>query len=98
MDAAFANGVRGVFERQFHGPCQVTLPVEQNTTDFERWNDHGPILVGVADGYEPRLAGGHVQGQLESSNLLYRNDRWFLLVQEKRRNSAVKNWSSRSDC
>ena len=68
-----------------------------STADFRTWQDHGPILIGTADGYEPHLAGGHPKGQLESANLLYRGGRWLLLVQEKRRDMEVKNWIYESD-
>ena len=68
-----------------------------STADFRTWQDHGPILIGTADGYEPHLAGGHPKGQLESSNLLYRCGRWRLLVQEKRRDMDVRNWIYESD-
>ncbi len=63
-----------------------------STTDFVTWNDHGPILVGPDSGYEPVLAGGHPQGQLESSNLIYTRNTWYLLVQESRRGTSIKNW------
>lgn len=68
-----------------------------SSTNLQTWDDHGPILVGPADGYEPRLEGGHPQGQLESSNLIHKGGRWFLLVQEKRRTGDIKNWVYESD-
>lgn len=68
-----------------------------STTDWETWGDQGPILVGPTSGYEPRLEGGHPQGQLESSNLIRKGDRWFLLVQESRRGTSIKNWIYTSD-
>lgn len=73
---------------QAPAPC-VALA---STSDFEKWNDHGPILTGPVDGYEPRLTGGHPQGSLESSRLLFRRGRWFLLVQAARRGTDVRNW------
>jgi len=51
-----------------------------STTDVKTWKDHGPILVGPRTGYEPSLWGGHIQGSCESTVLLKRGDRWFLLV------------------
>ena len=68
-----------------------------STKDFSDWKDHGPILVGSKDGYEPRLSGGHPQGQLESSCLLRKNKKWYLFVQNKRRNNAIRNWVFESD-
>lgn len=68
-----------------------------STTDFERWQDHGPICVGPASGYEPRLEGGHPQGSLESSNLFFRKGRWFLTVKAKIRNEKTVNWIIESD-
>jgi hypothetical protein len=65
--------------------------------DLERWEDHGPILVGPADGYEPRLEGGHPQGSLESTNLLCRNGKWHLLVNAAIRNTTIRNWIFTSD-
>lgn len=62
-----------------------------STADLVTWEDHGPILVGPASGYEPRLEGGHPQGSLESSNLLLRNGRWHLLS-----NASVRGWGPRS--
>jgi predicted GH43/DUF377 family glycosyl hydrolase len=63
-----------------------------STVDFRNWDDHGPILTGPVGGYEPRLTGGHPQGSLESSRLLFRTGRWFLLVQAARRATDVHNW------
>lgn len=74
-----------------------------STTDFTIWQDHGPILVGPADGYEMvtsrsnPFAKGRPQGQLESSCLLRRKDKWFLLVQTHLRETPVRNWIFRSD-
>lgn len=63
-----------------------------SSPDLEHWEDHGPILVGPADGYEPRLQGGHPQGSLESCCLLTRNGKWYLLVKSKFRHSDIHNW------
>ena len=68
-----------------------------SSEDLETWKDHGPILVGPAQGYEPRLEGGHPQGSLESCNLLSRDNRWFLLVKASVRETTVKNWIIESD-
>ncbi|HRR85358.1 MAG TPA: hypothetical protein P5316_10130 [Phycisphaerae bacterium] len=68
-----------------------------STTDFKRWQDHGPICVGPATGYEPRLEGGHPQGSLESSNLFFRKGRWFLTVKAKIRNEKAVNWIIEND-
>jgi hypothetical protein len=68
-----------------------------STADFRKWDDHGPILTGPVGGYEPRLAGGHPQGSLESSMLLLRGGRWRLLVQAARRSTHVRNWIFESD-
>jgi beta-fructofuranosidase len=68
-----------------------------STVDLATWEDHGPILVGPAEVYEPRLAGGHPQGQLESSNVLHKHGTWILLVQESRRGTDVKNWIYKSE-
>jgi sucrose-6-phosphate hydrolase SacC (GH32 family) len=67
------------------------------SADFEHWEDLGPILIGPEQGYEPRLQGGHPQGQLESSNLLYMGGRWLLLVQGRRRGSDITNWIYESE-
>ncbi len=63
-----------------------------SSADLVHWRDHGPILIGPNDGYEPRLEGGHPQGQLESSCLMHRGGQWRLLVQEKRRAGSATNW------
>ena len=68
-----------------------------STNDFSQWQDHGPILVGPADGYELALWGNHPQGQLESSYLMRKNEKWILLVQENRRGTNVRNWIYESD-
>lgn len=68
-----------------------------STADLTKWEDHGPILVGPADGYEPRMQGGHLQGSLESSNLSFRQGQWRLLAQFKRRDCEVRNWIFASD-
>jgi beta-fructofuranosidase len=68
-----------------------------STDDLKTWTDHGPILVGAKDGYEAGLFVPHVQGQLESSNLLKRNGRWYLFVAEKRRDRDGRDWIYESD-
>jgi predicted GH43/DUF377 family glycosyl hydrolase len=74
-----------------------------STEDLARWEDHGPILVGPADGYEMvtsrsnPFARGRPQGQLESSYLLRRNDKWYLLVQTHLKGTPVRNWVFESD-
>jgi hypothetical protein len=68
-----------------------------STADLEHWEDHGPILVGPAEGYEPRLEGGHPQGSLESCNLLRKREHWLLLVKAKVRATPVINWVFESD-
>ena len=67
------------------------------TPDFRQWRDYGPICVGPAAGYEARLEGGHPQGSLESANLLYRRNTWYLLVKAKVRNSNRRMWVIASD-
>jgi len=68
-----------------------------STTDLVHWEDHGPILIGPRDGYEPRLEGGHPQGSLESSNLLRRNGKWMLIVNAAVRNTNIRCWVFESD-
>ncbi len=68
-----------------------------STADFCTWKDRGPICVGPATGYEPRLKGGHPQGSLESANLLRRRGKWFLLVKAKVRDSDRRSWVIESD-
>lgn len=68
-----------------------------STKDFKRWEDHGPICVGPATGYEPRLEGGHPQGSLESSNLFFRKGKWFLTVKAKVREEKRVNWIIESE-
>ncbi len=68
-----------------------------STQNFKHWEDHGPICVGPAGGYEPRLEGGHPQGSLESSNLFFRKGKWFLTVKAKVRNEKTVNWIIESD-
>jgi len=63
-----------------------------STKDFLNWQDHGPICVGPASGYEARLEGGHPQGSLESAYLLHRKGRWFLLVKAKVRDCDKRSW------
>lgn len=68
-----------------------------SSEDLREWHDHGPILVGPRDGYEPRLEGGHPQGSLESSHLLCRNGRWYLFANASIRGTSVRNWVFESD-
>ena len=68
-----------------------------STADFKRWKDHGPILVGPASGYEPRLAGGHPQGSFESANLSFRNGRYFLIFHAAIRGVGRGTWAATSD-
>ncbi|MBN1490688.1 MAG: hypothetical protein JXA69_12285, partial [Phycisphaerae bacterium] len=68
-----------------------------STADFLAWRDHGSICVGPSTGYEPRLAGGHKQGSLESANLVHRRGRWMLLVKAKVRDCDVAEWIIQSD-
>jgi len=68
-----------------------------STDNLLNWEDHGPILIGPADGYEPRLEGGHRQGSLESCMLITKNDRWYLLVNGKLRDHEIRNWVFESD-
>jgi predicted GH43/DUF377 family glycosyl hydrolase len=68
-----------------------------STTDLEKWEDHGPIIVGPSEGYEPRLEGGHPQGSMESSNLLTRRGKWFLTCTFKARDSDIRDWLFESD-
>ncbi len=68
-----------------------------SSANLESWEDHGPILVGAAEGYEPRLQGGHPQGSLESAILLNRRGRWFLSATAAVRGSEIRNWIFESD-
>lgn len=74
-----------------------------STDDLVTWEDHGPILVGPTEGYqvvtsrENPFGQGRPQGQLESSHLLSRNNRWYLFVQAHFAHSPVRNWVYESD-
>ena len=68
-----------------------------STANFRKWKDHGPILVGPASGYEPRLAGGHPQGSFESSNLSFRHGRWLLIFHAAIRDVGSATWAVASD-
>jgi len=68
-----------------------------STTDFKKWKDHGPILVGPASGYEPKLTGGHPQGSFESCNLSFRNGRWILVFHAAIRDVGRGTWAVTSD-
>ncbi|NLS76678.1 MAG: hypothetical protein GXY76_05380 [Chloroflexi bacterium] len=69
-----------------------------SSSDLVAWEDHGPILQGPTDGYqvvtsrENPFGRGRPQGQLESSHLLSKNGRWYLLVQAHMAWSPVRNW------
>ena len=69
-----------------------------STDDFVHWEDHGPILSGPTEGFQYQPEGCRPQGHLESSNLIQKGDKWFLLVQETRLNTDVRNWIYESDC
>jgi predicted GH43/DUF377 family glycosyl hydrolase len=69
-----------------------------STDDFVHWEDHGPILSGPAEGFQYKSEGQRPQGHLESSNLIQKGDKWFLLVQETHLNTDVRNWIYESDC
>jgi len=68
-----------------------------STPDLSAWDDHGPLLIGPADGYAVNPWGGHPQGKLESSCLVQRAGRWRLLVQFTHRASGIRNWIFESD-
>jgi beta-fructofuranosidase len=68
-----------------------------SSTDFVHWQDHGPILVGPASGYEPSMWGGHSQGSCESTVLVRRAGRWFLIVGVKIRDKGAGAWVFTSD-
>jgi hypothetical protein len=68
-----------------------------STRDFQKWEDHGPILVGPPQGYQPKLRGGHPQGSLESSQMVRRKGRWFLLLGAAIRDESTRNWVFESD-
>jgi hypothetical protein len=67
-----------------------------STTDFKKWTDHGPILVGPASGYEPKLTGGHPQGSFESCNLSFRNGRWILVFHAAIKGVGRGTWAAAS--
>ncbi len=60
-----------------------------SSADLKTWKDHGPILVGPASGYEPKLEGGHRQGALESASLQRRQGKWFLIIKNA---SPLRPW------
>jgi len=68
-----------------------------STSDFKKWKDHGPILIGPASGYEPKLTGGHPQGSFESCNLSFRNGRWILVFHAAIRDVGRGTWAVTSD-
>ena len=68
-----------------------------STTDFRKWKDHGPILIGPSKGYEARLWGGHPQGSLESANLSFREGKWRLIANCSIRDKGRGSWIWESD-
>jgi hypothetical protein len=68
-----------------------------SSADLRTWEDHGPILVGPADGYEARLGGGHPQGSLESAYLLQKGGTWYLIAKLTLRGTHVINWVFESE-
>ena len=68
-----------------------------STEDLAHWEDHGPILIGPAEGYEPVLSGGHLQASLESTNLIPKNGKWHLLVNGTIRDVDTHHWIIESD-
>jgi hypothetical protein len=68
-----------------------------STTDFKKWKDHGPIIVGPTSGYEPKLTGGHAQGSFESASLSYRHGRWLLICKVPNRDKRARTWAGASD-
>jgi hypothetical protein len=68
-----------------------------STKDFRQWKDHGPILIGPASGYEPKLWGGHTQGSFESANLSFRKGRWMLVFHAVIRDKGRGTWAVQSD-
>lgn len=68
-----------------------------STPDFKQWKDHGPILVGPASGYEPKLTGGHAQGSFESANLSFRHGRWLLIFHASIKDKGRATWAAASD-
>jgi hypothetical protein len=68
-----------------------------STTNFKKWKDHGPIIIGPPSGYEPKLGGGHPQGSFESANLSYREGRWLLVTKAPIRDKSIRTWIATSD-
>ncbi len=68
-----------------------------STTDLRSWEDHGPIVVGPSDGYEPRLEGGHPQGSFESAKMFHKRGRWFLTLKAAVRDTKIRCWIIESD-
>ena len=48
-------------------------------------------------GYEPKLGGGHKQGSIESSNLVFKAGKWRLMAHAAVQGSSVRNWIWESD-
>ena len=68
-----------------------------SSADLKKWRDHGPVIVGPTTGYEPNLGGGHAQGSFESSKLLRKNDRWYLITKTPSRDKSARTWAMTSD-
>lgn len=68
-----------------------------STTDLDTWEDCGPILIGHSDGYEPVFAGGHKQASLESTNLITKNGKWYLIVNGALRETTDRHHIIESD-
>ncbi len=68
-----------------------------SSDDLKTWKDHGPIIVGAASGYEPRLTGGHPQGSIESPHLVQKRGKWWLMAHAKVRDKPFRNWIWESD-
>ena len=62
-------------------------------------NGGDKIVNGVcaATGYEPKLTGGHKQGSFESSNLSFRNGRYFLIFHAAIQGLGRGTWAATSD-
>lgn len=68
-----------------------------SSADLKSWKDHGPILIGPSSGYEPRMAGGHPQGSLESARMFHKKGHWCLSVKASIRNEKIRSWLFESD-
>jgi sucrose-6-phosphate hydrolase SacC (GH32 family) len=68
-----------------------------STEDLRHWEDHGPLIRGPSDGYEPDIGGGHKQGSLESPNLFSSGGKWYLQFMFRRNGCDTTNWIVESD-